>query len=74
MDSICIDSSFTKKAYICDSRYHVCCAGSICTVTIVTLRLPEPDMDVINGALAADEPLKVLLDLQIRVQQDVQEL
>ena len=31
-------------------------------------------MDVINGALAADEPLKVLLDLQIRVQQDVQEL
>lgn len=31
-------------------------------------------MDVINGALAADEALKVLLDLQNRGQQDVQEL
>ncbi len=31
-------------------------------------------MDVINGALAADEALKVLLDLQKEVQQDVQEL
>lgn len=72
IDSIYTDSRFAGGAYICHSCYHVCSAGSICTVTIVTLRLPQPDMDVVNGALAADEALKVLLDLLVTVQQDVQ--
>ena len=57
-----------RRAYICDSCRHVSSTGSIYTVPILTLRLSQPPVDVIDGALAANEPLKVLFHLQGRQQ------
>ena len=57
-------NSQERWLYVCDSCNHISSAGPVCTVPIVTLSLLEPHVDVINGALTADEPLKVVLDLQ----------
>ena len=65
-------SKVCKRNHIGHCCHHVSSAGSICTVSIVTLCLPESDMNVINGAFAADEPLKVLLDLKATTQQHQQ--
>lgn len=57
---------FGSRAYIIDRSDHV---GSACTISptsIVPFSFPQPCVDVVNGALAADEATKVLFHLNLK--------
>ena len=54
----------SQASHICDSCNHVSCAGTASSFPIVPLSFPQAHMNIIYCALAADEPLKVLFDLQ----------
>ena len=53
-----------SSTHISDSCNHVSSAGAISSISIIAFSLLEPHMYIVYCALAADEPLKVLFDLQ----------
>ena len=50
-------------AYIIDRCHHVSSAGASSPAPIIPFSFPEPRVNVVNGAFAADESLKVLFHL-----------
>ena len=61
----CKDCELWKRwpTYVIDRGDHISSASAISPASIVPFSLPEPGVDVINCAFAADETLKVLFHL-----------